>query len=134
MLTSKVAEFVSSPTSTGFEILSQVATEHTVWSFIYNISDGLLIIKDFLNKSRATIVMSEIDFSPNGPWKLLNLESRRDMLDDLEFHDYSFNTNLALVESFFENKHIANLMGFKVPIEVLKQISIYPEQMLKLAE
>jgi len=62
----------------------------------------------------------------------MELSSKRDILCDINFEEYSFNKNKTLVESFFSNKHVASLMGFNIPEEVLMSLSLYPENFLKL--
>jgi penicillin V acylase-like amidase (Ntn superfamily) len=128
----KVNEFLSSPTNTGFDILSQVSTENTVWSFVYNISTPTLYIKDFFNKSKFTISLKDIDFSPKAPWKVMELSSKRDILCEVGFENYDFEKNKNLVESFFHNKHVASLMGYKIPSEALMYYSLYPEKLSEL--
>lgn len=134
VLTSKVSEFISKPSSSCFDILSQVATENTVWSFAYNLSNPTLYIKDFFNHSKKTIELREIDFSANASWKLMELTSKKDILDEITFQDYSFNLNHKLVETNFHNQYVAEYLGYHIPYEALMRFSLYPESVLKLKE
>jgi penicillin V acylase-like amidase (Ntn superfamily) len=133
-LTSKVKEFLSSPTTTGFDILSQVSTENTIWSFVYNVTNPTLYIKDFFNKSKFSIALKDLDFSQKSNWKVMELSSKRDILCEMYFEDYTFEKNKTLVESFYHNKHIATLMGYKVPNEALMSYSLYPERLLEFEQ
>jgi penicillin V acylase-like amidase (Ntn superfamily) len=134
MLTSKVNEFLSSPTNTAFEILSQTATTNTIWSFVYNVTKPTLYLKDFSNKSKFSISLQDIDFSTGASWKVMELSSKRDILCEVTFQDYTFDLNKKLVESFFHHRQIAYLIGYKIPLEALMFFSLYPEQILKLEE
>jgi choloylglycine hydrolase len=132
LLTSKVNEFLSSPITTGFDILSQVAGPDTIWSFVYNVSNPTLYIKDFSNKSKITISLQNLDFSPDAPKKVMELSSKKDILCEVAFQDYSFSINKKLVESYFHHKQVTSMMGFSVPDEALMFFALYPEKLSKL--
>lgn len=109
--------------------MSLVATIDTIWSFAYNASKTTLFLKDFLNKSKATIALKDFDFSSNASWKLMDLSSKRDILSEVNFENYTFNMNQKLVKSFFHNNQIANQMGYHVPEEALMNFALYPEKL-----
>ena len=105
-----------------FEILQSVHGIGNQWSIVYDIKNMIVYYKTKDNLSRRSIKVSDVDFSCFSTSLYADIES--DMINErVEFKEYSYQKNRALIDSLCNNVTFLQWM----PEELRENSARYPE-------
>jgi penicillin V acylase-like amidase (Ntn superfamily) len=116
------ADSEESPVDFGFASLKAVAQKRfTKWSLVYEPQRGQIHFQTLANPKRRTIDLSRLEFAPDTPVLMLDVNSDFEGDATAHFEKYSREKNAAMLR-----KNIAR-MGFEIPKFLIKLVAGYPE-------
>ncbi len=115
---------VEEPERRAFEILDAVAGRRTVWSAVYDLTQGRIAFRSIGNRSVRTVRMSDLRFSCATPSRALAIDAPGQGSVARHFREYTTETNRALVRSTFARYRDAQFVD--VPESEQESLARYP--------
>lgn len=115
------------------ESLKRVRMDTNTWSLVYDIRN----MKVHVSKNFQGIKYFEVkklDFSKGSTPKALDVSSNLSGDVSDMFEEYTVELNRKLINSFYRNETVMNIMKLNVPDELLEYLAHYPDNLITVAD
>ena len=107
-----------------FNTLAAVSSGRTQWRIVYDNKDMMVYFRTRANEKMRHINVSDFDFSPHSPVKILDVNADLSGNVTNEFSDYTYNANRELIGRSYRKTSFLS----KIPNERLDAIAQFPER------